>query len=226
MPDRIYTTYTPTTVPGTFHATIHYERTDSTGKMIKHVVIEARPENLDALNASGKGLGVLEEMFRNGNGPSRFGRIAAGIRELESNNDPSTPYETIAEGDDLSENLARMQLYATGINRAGFAYRGDRQNSNTFASGALRAGELPAPTGIARDPLGPPGELLEFFAPGLNESLEAPIDSPPNYGLAPSVPNRKQAALTAGEPGGPRGLVSGKPKETFQIPFFSPLSRR
>lgn len=67
-----------------------------------------------------------------------------------------------------------MRLFADGVNRAGIAYRGQHQNSNSFAAAALQAGELPAATGVARDPLGPAGELLEFFAPGLNEPFEAP----------------------------------------------------
>jgi hypothetical protein len=74
-----------------------------------------------------------------------------------------------------------MQLYAAGVNSAGFAYRGDHQNSNTFASGALQAGDLPAATGVAHDPAGPAGELLEFFAPGLNELLRAPIGQTSSY---------------------------------------------
>ncbi len=68
-----------------------------------------------------------------------------------------------------------MRLFAHPLNGAGFAYRGDRQNSNSFAGAALQAGELPRATGVAHDPAGPPGELLEYFAPGLNEPLRAPI---------------------------------------------------
>ncbi|MBR1194914.1 hypothetical protein JQ574_02605 [Bradyrhizobium sp. AUGA SZCCT0158] len=96
-------------------------------------------------------------------------------RQKEKSDDPSAPYEIIAEGDDLSGHLARMQIFAHGVNRAGIAYRGQHQNSNSFAASALRAGELPPATGVARDPLGPAGELLDFFTPGLNEPFEAPI---------------------------------------------------
>lgn len=56
-----------------------------------------------------------------------------------------------------------------------YLYRGTRQNSNSFAGAALQAGKLPPATGVACDPVGPPGELLEFFAPGSNEPLRAPI---------------------------------------------------
>jgi len=35
--------------------------------------------------------------------------------------------------------------------------------------------------GVAHDPAGPPGELLEFFAPGLNEPLRAPIGPHSSY---------------------------------------------
>lgn len=101
--------------------------------------------------------------------------------------DENPPYEVIAEGDDLSSHLDRMQLYAHGVNRAGIAYRGHHQNSNSFASGALRAGELPPATGVGRDPLGPGGEMLEFFAPGLNEPLEAPVGRA-SSDPAPQVP--------------------------------------
>jgi hypothetical protein len=181
MPDSIYVTYTPTTAPGSYHAAIHYERTDATGHVVQHFVIEAKPEKLDQLSASDKATGVIEEALRNGDGPSRFGRINATVGKPEASDDPDAPYETIAEGEDLSQNFARMQLYAHGFNRAGFAYRGDHQNSNTFAGAALRAGELPPATGVARDPTGPPGELLEFFAPGLNEPLSAPIGQRSSY---------------------------------------------
>jgi hypothetical protein len=182
MADRIYVTYTPAGIPGCFHTAIHFQRTGPAGDVIKHFVIEARPGIKD-LTAPEKAIGVVEEAFRKGGGPSRFGNIRADVRDrkashvtTEASDDPNAPYETIAEGDDLSENFARMQLYASGFNRAGFAYRGDRQNSNTFASGALLAGKLPSPTGVAHDPTGRPGELLEFFAPGLNEPLGHPSD--------------------------------------------------
>jgi hypothetical protein len=79
MTDRIYVTYTPTTAPGTYHTTIHYERTDSTGNVVKHVIIEGQPENLDELGASDKATGVVEETFRKDDGPSHFGRIATGL---------------------------------------------------------------------------------------------------------------------------------------------------
>jgi hypothetical protein len=174
MTDRIYVTYTPTTARGAYHTTIHYERTDSAGKVLKHVTIEGQPENLKEMSASDKAIGVVEEAFRKSDSPSRFGRIDAYV-DQEPSNDPNASHEIIAEGDDLSANLTRMQLFAQGVNRAGFAYRGQGQNSNSFASAALRAGELPPATGVAHDPAGPPGELGEFFAPGLNEPLNAPI---------------------------------------------------
>jgi hypothetical protein len=86
--------------------------------------------------------------------------------------DPNEPFETIAQGPDLGEQFTRMHLFELGVNDAALPYRGEHQNSNTFASGALRAAGLPDATGIAHDPTGPPGELLEFFAPGLNEPLD------------------------------------------------------
>jgi hypothetical protein len=175
MADRIYVTYTPTTAPGSYHTAIHYERTDPAGNVVRHFVIEVKPEKLDQLSASDKATGVIEEALRNDDGPSRFGRINATVGKPEASDDRDAPYETIAEGEDLSQNFARMQLFAHGFNRAGFAYRGDHQNSNTFAGAALRAGELPPATGVAHDPAGPPGELLDFFAPGLNEPLRTPI---------------------------------------------------
>jgi hypothetical protein len=175
MTDRIFATYTPTTMPGSYHTAVHYERTDSTGNVIQHSIIEAEPEKLNDLSAEDKAIGVLEEAFRKDDGPSRFGIIKANVRFAKPHDDPNAPYENLVEGEDLSQNLARMQLYSDGFNRAGFAYRGDHQNSNTFASALLRAGELPPATGVAHDPTGAAGELLEFFAPGLNEPLRAPI---------------------------------------------------
>jgi hypothetical protein len=140
MTDRIYVTYTPTTAPESYHTTIHYERTDPAGNVVKHVVIEAQPEKLEQLSASDKAIGVVEEAFRKGDGLSRFGKIAPDV-QVKASDDSNAPYETIAEGDDLSPNLARMQLFAHGVNQAGFAYRGDHQNSNSFASAVLQAGE-------------------------------------------------------------------------------------
>jgi hypothetical protein len=120
MTDRIYVTYTPTTAPGSYHTAIHYERTDPAGNVVKHFVIEAQPEKLKELSALDKAIGVIEEAFRKDDGPSRFGRIDARAWKQDANGDPSAPYEIIAEGDDLSANFARMQLYAHGFNRAGF----------------------------------------------------------------------------------------------------------
>jgi len=181
MADRIYVTYTPTGVPGSFHTAIHYQRTGQHGDVIEHLIIEAGPENKD-LSPPEKIIGVIEEAIREGDEPSRFGSIQAKICERRADelteaasDHPNAPYEVIAEANDLSENVARMQLYALGFNRAGFAYRGDRQNSNTFAGAALSAGKLPAATGVAHDPIARPGELSEFFVPGLNEPLRTPI---------------------------------------------------
>lgn len=175
MADRIYVTCTPTTVPGCYHATVHYERWDTTGNVVRHVTIEGQPERLKELSAAEKVDGVAKEVFRKDDGPSHFGRIDAHVRDRKPGEVPNAPYEVIAEGDDLSANLARMQLFAHAVNGAGFAYRGVRQNSNSFAGAALQAGKLPPATGVAQDPAGPPGERLEFFAPGLNEPLRAPI---------------------------------------------------
>lgn len=199
MADRIYATYTPTTAPGTFHTAIHFERRGSDDR-VQHFVVEAKPENLDELDTSGKALGVIEETLRDDNGPSRFGRIVARVRPWNSQKfDPNAPYEPIAEGDDLSEPFTRMHLFANGFNDAGFAYRGDHQNSNTFASAALKAAGLPPATGVAYDPTGPRGELLEYFAPGLNEPLRPPIGlnkgddlpSPANISTAAPPPPRQ-----------------------------------
>jgi hypothetical protein len=77
MTDRIYATYTPTTMPGTFHTAIHFERMTPAGN-IDHYVIEAKPEN-DNLSAAQKALGVVDQAFRPEDGLSRFGRIDAGV---------------------------------------------------------------------------------------------------------------------------------------------------
>jgi hypothetical protein len=89
-----------------------------------------------------------------------------------------------------------MRLFARGVNDANLPYRGDHQNSNSFASGALKAADLTVPTGIAHDPTGPPGELLEFFAPGLNEPLNPWRDpgsgsSPPARVLPPPTASQQ-----------------------------------
>jgi len=214
MTDRIYATYTPTTVPGTFHTAIHFERTDPRG-ISQHFIIEARPENLNKMDALGKGLGVIEETPRNGNGPSRFGKISARVRKPEPSDDPNAPYEPIAEDDDLSGPFARMHLFATGFNGAGFAYRGDHQNSNTFASAALKAAGLPPATGVAYDPTGPRGELLEYFTPGLNEPLRPPIGLSKGDNL-PSPTNISTAAPP------PRPKQPGRPELRIPPPIFLP----
>ncbi|CAN0452271.1 unnamed protein product, partial [Phaeothamnion confervicola] len=58
-------------------------------------------------------------------------------RQKEKSDDPNAPYEVIAEGDDLSGHLVRMRLFAHGVNRAGVAYRGQNQNSNSPPGGLL-----------------------------------------------------------------------------------------
>jgi hypothetical protein len=122
MADRIYVTYTPTGVPGSFHTAIHYQRTGQHGDVIEHLIIEAGPENKD-LSPPEKIIGAIEEAMREGDEPSRFGSIQAKIRERRAadlteaaSDDPNAPYEVIAEANDLSENVARMQLYALGFN--------------------------------------------------------------------------------------------------------------
>jgi hypothetical protein len=121
MADRIYATYTPTSVPGTFHAAIHYERTDTTGDVVQHSIIEAEPEK--KLSPSDKMISVIKESLRDDDEPSRFGKINAEVRSRkvtddpkEPSDDPNAPYEIIAEGNDLSRHFARMQLYADGFN--------------------------------------------------------------------------------------------------------------
>ena len=117
MRDRIYVTYTPTDAPGAYHAAIHYERADQAGNAIKHFVIEAKPENGEMLSAPAKAIGVFEEAFREGDGPSRFGSIEAKVRDhevsahpKERSDDANAPYEIIAEGDDLGGHLARIEF--------------------------------------------------------------------------------------------------------------------
>lgn len=205
MPDRIYVTYTPTNFPGAFHTAIHYQRRDSNGKLISHSVIEVQPE---AKGMSDKAIGVMEEATRSHRGLTRLGRMDAQVTDVMADKpkkefDPNSPYEDIAEGDDLSSHFARMQLYAHGVNRVGIAYRGSHQNSNSFASGALKAGGLRGATGVGRDPLGPAGELLEFFAPGLNDPLKSPVG-----GGAGSVTSR-EFGETAG-PADNRGYQSSR----------------
>ena len=80
MADRIYVTYTPTGVPGSFHTAIHYERTSLSGELIKHVVVEATPEfrELSGLEKAGS---VIGEIFRTGSAPSSFGRMNAMVRD-------------------------------------------------------------------------------------------------------------------------------------------------
>jgi hypothetical protein len=51
----------------------------------------------------------------------------------------------------------------------------------------LAAAGLPAATGVATDPTGAPGNLYEFFTPGLNEPLASPIGPNANYAPAQGV---------------------------------------
>ena len=97
MADRIYVTYTPTTAPGNYHTTIHYERTGPAGHVVEHVIIEAQPENLEKLTASDKAIGAVREVFRRDDGPSRFGRIDGYVQNQKPIFDPNAPYEIIAE---------------------------------------------------------------------------------------------------------------------------------
>lgn len=226
MPDRIYVTYTPTGGPESFHTAIHYQRTDSAGNIIRHDVIEADAEK--DLSVPAKAIGVIKEALRTDDGSSSFGRVKAIVRNGQASNagaypssDPNAPYEVIAEGDDLSGHLARMQLYAHGVSRAGFAYRGHRQNSNTFAGWVLRAGELPGPKGVARDPAGPAGELLEFFTPGLNEPWEPPIGPSDQSNVerdARGEGNESRGAFLSDGSGDRRAPPMLEPQKSWQPP--------
>ena len=218
MTDRIYATYKPTIAPESYHIGINYERRDVDGKIIMHRIIDAGPQNENLLD---KIIGAVEEKFGGGNGSSRFGNIVALDREPR-NEDKNLAYEPIAEGADLSANWTKMQLFAHGVNRAGIAYRGDHQNSNSFASSLLRAGELPPATGVAHDPVGPPGELLDFFAPGLNEPLR------PSVGQRSSNENSKGVQYTSvpelsGEPFGESVANTTGTSNAFRAAFASPV---
>jgi hypothetical protein len=207
MTDRIYATYKPTIAPESYHIGINYERRDVDGKIIMHRIIDAGPQNENLLD---KIIGAVEEKFGGGNGSSRFGNIVARDREPR-NEDKNLAYEPIADGADLSANWNKMQLFAHGVNRAGIAYRGEHQNSNSFACALLRAGELPPATGVAHDPVGLPGELLDFFVPGLNEPLR------PSVGQRSSNENGSGVQYTSvpglgGEPFGESGAnTTGTP---------------
>jgi hypothetical protein len=192
MTDRIYVTYKPTIAPESYHVEINYERRDADGKLIMHRIIDAGPANN---RLSDKVIGAIEEKLQGDSKSSHFGNILAAERDPEDE-DKNLAYEPIAEGADLSSNWVKMQLFAHGVNRAGIPYRGEHQNSNSFGSALLRAGELPPATGVAHDPAGPPGELLDFFVPGLNESLKAPIGLRSSYGPVDGI----QHADAGGEP--------------------------
>jgi hypothetical protein len=170
--DRIFVTYDETTVPGTFHTAIHYQRVDASGKITTHQVVEAKPERGD-LNLAMKVIGTIEGLGER-TGPSVFKNIRGEIRDGESP-DKKLPYQIIAEDNDLSRNWQKILNYVDEFNTKGYAYRGAHQNSNTFASAALRAGELPEATGIGTDPNDQPGNLWEYMPPGLNEELDPPV---------------------------------------------------
>jgi hypothetical protein len=120
MPDRIFVTFTPTTAPGSYHSAIHFERTDATGKVVQHWVIEAEPERHGQLSPLDNVFGVIEENLRQGDGASRFGKIQATVRKANQDDDTSAPYEIIAEGADLGPSFAKMQLFASGLQYGGF----------------------------------------------------------------------------------------------------------
>jgi hypothetical protein len=169
--DRIFVTYDETTVPGTFHTAIHYQRVDASGNVIAHQVVEAAPEH--DLSLPWKVIGTIEGL-RQRSGTTVFGNIQTKIRNGVSA-DKNLPYQIIAEDHDLSGNWQKILDYTGEFTRKGYAYRGEHQNSNTFASAALRAGGLPAATGIGTDPNDKPGNRWEYLPPGLNEELDPPI---------------------------------------------------
>jgi hypothetical protein len=70
MADRIYVTYTPTVIPGCYHTTVHYERRDMTGNIVRHVTIEGQPERVAKMSVAEKVDGVLKEVFREDDDPS------------------------------------------------------------------------------------------------------------------------------------------------------------
>jgi len=76
MPDKIYVTYSHVVSSAApfFHATIHYEQTDSAGQVLSHQTIEAAPENMN-MSFGDKVNGTVEEFLVPDFGPSRFGHI-------------------------------------------------------------------------------------------------------------------------------------------------------
>src|SRR5262245_52717954 len=108
MPDTIYVTYTRTVFPEAWHMDIHYVRTDDIGTVTDHKVFEAGPQNF--LSTFEKGLGVVEELMRDDNGPSRFGLIVGRIRDPIPGEE-DYPREIIAEADDLSGNFNKMAQF-------------------------------------------------------------------------------------------------------------------
>jgi hypothetical protein len=121
----------------------------------------------------------LEEYFRTDNGPSAFGNIVARADPNALLAKPTTPYEVIAVGADLTSNWSNMEQYVTTFNNAGYAYRGVGQNSNTFASAALAAGNLPPATGVAVDPS--TGAVVVHWTPSLNQPLNESIGNGASY---------------------------------------------
>jgi len=168
MPDKIYVTYSHVVSSAApfFHATIHYEQTDSAGQVLSHQTIEAAPENMN-MSFGDKVNGTVEEFLVPDFGPSRFGHIQGTANLAAPLSKPDSPYETVAIGPDLSSNWSSMLQFVTTFNDAGYSYQGIHQNSNTFVSAALAAGGVSAAHGVATDPL--IGTTVIYAVPGLNE---------------------------------------------------------
>jgi hypothetical protein len=126
MADRIYITYTHvvSSLAPFYHAVINFERTDASGNVLEHKIIEGTPEHTD-LTTSQKAYATIEEKLRTDNGESAFGHI----RVLNTNGpleQPVLPYEVLKTGDDLSGTWSRLETYASAFDAAGYA----RSNRN------------------------------------------------------------------------------------------------
>jgi hypothetical protein len=116
MTDRIYVTYgqvqgSNSSIPGSigdivlpigaYHLAIHYVRTDISGQIIEHRVVEAGPATHppDAIRA------VIADYRSPTRNPSPWGNIVIATKGGRSSrngaSDPSLPATVVATGDDL-----------------------------------------------------------------------------------------------------------------------------
>jgi|GEM_PF-5232121 len=178
MTEKIGVTYLPVITPlegSAYHMALFYDKGDGSTPR----VIEFGPEN-ESLGTSEKMQEVLNDLWGNHGGMSRFGHLIGRDREWRTqgfdpqSNDSLRLQEILAEGNDLSAPWAIIQGTKAEANVSRYPYLPWSQNSNTSAMEAAARAGLRRPSGVATDVN---GDVHVCWPPGAGNRLTSPESS-------------------------------------------------